>query len=288
MCFNNDKDTISALESLRKSHYRSMEVFLVDNSSRTYAYFDKDKLYALADCVVTAKNKGFAAASNIGIKYALAKNFSYVWLVNNDLFVEPQTLNNLLDAIRSYPKASCSCPKILFSDDPTKIQFAGGFKPNEPSHWSPRGSWETDKESYNYIQEVDWVSGGCMLMGVQAIKDIGLLDERFFIYYEDVDWCLRAKKRGWACLYVGTTKVSHKTGRSVKEAVKYYYPRAQFLFLAKYYPYLLFTALKKYNSHFLLAHLKQKDWAGVLMDVKVYLGFFFKWFWAGLISPLHH
>jgi GT2 family glycosyltransferase len=224
---------------------------------------------------ITSPNRGFAAACNLAIKRALNNGYEYIWLVNNDLFVEPSTLSVLLDAMQSDERVAAVAPKILYDDQPEVIQYAGGFARSECSPWFPRGDSETDTGRYDFIEPVDWTSGACMLISAEAIRNVGLLDESYFLYYEDVDWCIRAQNRDWKSLYVGTCQVRHRASRSTVEVKDYYTPRARFIFLAKHYPHLLGSALRQHYHHRLLPHLKQRNPKESITDFRIYLSFFY-------------
>ena len=236
---------------------------------------------------ITSPNRGFAAACNLAIKRALAKGYEYIWLVNNDLYVESSTLSALLGAMQAEERIAAVAPKILYDDKPEMIQYAGGFARSDCSPWFPRGDWETDTGRYDSIERVDWTSGACMLMSAQAIRDVGLLDESYFLYYEDVDWCMRAKRHDWTCLYVGTCQVRHGASRSTASVRDYYAPRALLIFLAKHYRHLLGPALRQHYHHRLLPHLRQRAPKESMTDFRVYLSFLYYYITNRFRSPAH-
>jgi GT2 family glycosyltransferase len=277
--YRNDVDTRRCLERL--GELPNVSVLLVNNGGDSQV---EPQQWVET---ITSANRGFAAACNLAIKRALSNSYEYIWLVNNDLFVEPSTLSALLDAIQSDQRIAAVAPKILYDDKPEMIQYAGGFARTDCSPWFPRGDWEMDTGRYDLIEPVDWTSGACMLISAAAISDVGLLDESYFLYYEDVDWCIRAKRSDWKSLYVGTCQVRHGASRSTVGVRDYYTPRARFIFLAKHYPHLLGPALRQHYHHRLLPHLKQRAPKESLTDFKVYLSFFYYYITRGLRSVAH-
>lgn len=272
---NNDRDTVECIRQLRGSTYPALSIYLVNNGASRPASED-NRLRAVSDCFIRTSNKGFAAACNRGVKWAMKGGFDYVWLVNNDLQVEADTLSSLVGALGDACAACCS-PKIVYSSPGGGVQFAGGLARNDAAYWLPRADFEADTGQYEYLQEVDWASGACMLVSISALRKVGLFDEGYFLYYEDVDWCIRAVNSGWKCLYVGSATVRHKASQSTSRVKCYYHPRAHLLFLAKHYPSLVVPALRRYYHHSLRPHIVSKSWGEVALDLRVYAGFAWRW-----------
>ena len=277
--YRNDADTRRCLKRL--AEVPNVSVLLINNGGGSQV--EPEQWVE----TITTRNRGFAAACNLAIKRALSQGFKYIWLVNNDLYVESSTLSALLDAIRGGERIAAVAPKILYDDQPGMIQYAGGFAPGDCSPWFPRGDWEMDTGRYDRIEPVDWTSGACMLISADAIREVGLLDESYFLYYEDVDWCIRAQPLGWRCLYVGTCEVRHSASRSTAGVRDYYSPRARLIFFAKHYPHLLGPALRQHYHHRLLPHLKQRAPKESLADFKVYLSFFYYYLTRRLRAAAH-
>jgi GT2 family glycosyltransferase len=277
--YRNDEDTRRCLKRL--AEMPNVTVLLVNNGGGSQV---EPRQWVET---ITSPNRGFAAACNLAIKRALTNHYEYVWLVNNDLFVESSTLSALLGALQAEERVAAVAPKILYDDKPEMIQYAGGFARSDCAPWFPRGDWETDLGRYDFVEPVDWTSGACMLISSQAIRDVGLLDESYFLYYEDVDWCIRARRRDWKCLYVGTCQVRHRASRSTAGVRDYYTPRARLIFLAKHYPHLLGPALRQHYHHRLLPHLKQLAPKESMTDFKVYLSFFYYYITRRFRSAAH-
>ena len=178
------------------------------------------------------KNQGFAEGNNIGIKQALNKNADYVLLLNNDTVVEPSFLKELVKAGES--------------DEKTGILGPIGGKIN----------WLYTK-GIHVIKNNDYISGVCMLVRRSVIKEIGLMPEEYFLYFEDVDWCLKARKAGYKCVLVPKSKIWHKVSSSAKAesfSYIYYHFRNGLLLAKKNAPF--FIKLLAYFVSFLV-YLKQ-------------------------------
>lgn len=156
------------------------------------------------------KNLGFAGGNNIGIKQALNKKVDYVLLLNNDMVVDKNFLKELI--------------KVGESDEEIGILGPIGGKIN----------WLYTK-GIHVIRNNDYITGACMLVKLEVIKKIGLMHEDYFLYFEDVDWCIKAHKAGYKCVLVPSSKIWHKVSSSANaESFSYiYYHFRNGLLLAK-------------------------------------------------------
>ena len=109
----------------------------------------------------------------------------------------------------------------------------------------PRGDFTQNLNDFSYIEKVDWVSGACMLIKTSAFKKIGIFDSSYFLYYEDVDWSVRAQKLGYLNYYNGNVNIFHKQSRSTAYVKSFYKWDSHFLFLLKYFPKIIIPSLKK-------------------------------------------
>jgi len=172
--------------------------------------------------IQTEKNLGFAGGNNIGIKYALVKDdFEYIWLLNNDTVIDMGALAYLVEEAESYKKFSKKVgmigSKLLYFDNPSIIQGVGGkynkwFAKSKHigAYEKDRGQW--DKQYINF----DYVIGASMLISKDFIRDIGLMCEDYFLYFEDVDLAIRGRQKGWILGYCCKSKVYHKEGTSIR------------------------------------------------------------------------
>lgn len=214
--YNNPKDTLECVHSLMKNNFDSYEVILIDNGSKDGSVDILRQLepeYPDLIFVINQKNLGFAGGNNIGIN--LSKGDA-ILLLNNDTVVKEDFLDGLMQQASLLPEAGVLCPKIYFYDRPDTIWFAGGY-----IDWKYDGTHigygKKDNSSYNSPLTCEYVTGCAMLIKREVIKKIGLLDESFFAYQEDVDFCIRARKGGYKCMYIPSPNVWHKAGATSKK-----------------------------------------------------------------------
>jgi GT2 family glycosyltransferase len=215
--WNGWKDTLECLESLFDVNYSNYDVVVVDNNShddsviqiKDYAPNKELKL------IENEKNYGFAEGNNIGIKYAL-KYFKpdYILLLNNDIVVDKDFLKELVNIGKSDDKIGILGPKIYFYDKPDVIWSAGckiSWKLGRGLHI---GIGQTDHGQYDNPKKVEYISGSAFLIKKGVINKIGLMDKKYFLYFEESDWTLRANQAGYKSLYVPNAKVWHKVSQS--------------------------------------------------------------------------
>lgn len=239
--WNGWQDTIECLGSLQKVYYPNFEVAVVDNGSTDesvqkideFLKSPQNKLQA-ASCELQA-NLGFSGGNNAGIRYALKHGTDYVLLLNNDTTVAPDFLSKLVEAGESDPLIGVAGPLIFFYHDPSRVWFAGGkinWLMNKGTHLHYQ---ETDRGQLSHNFETDYITGCALLIKREAVERIGLMTEDYFLYYEDADWSIRAKKAGYKIVLVPEAKIWHKVSSSIKElsAPYVYYHVRNGLLLAK-------------------------------------------------------
>ncbi len=156
-------------------------------------------------------------------------------LLNNDVTVDSRFLDELVRAAEERPDAAALCPKIYFRDRPTVICSTGGRVTAWAGTARQVGRDEEDRGQYERVAARDYADGACMLIKREALERVGLLDEEYFAYWEETDWCARAAEAGYKCYYVPGARVWHRTARSQAPDAEYYYlfRRNAFLFLRK-------------------------------------------------------
>lgn len=171
------------------------------------------------------KNGGFAFGNNGAIAPALKSDHppDYVWLLNPDTVVRPGALKELVRFLETHPDAGLAGSRLEDPDGtrqmsafpfPTLLgEFNHGARFGPLHRRLPRWACEPEIHETNPVQ-ADWVAGASLLVRKAVFDRIGLLDDGFFMYYEEVDFCLRARREGWTCWYVPTSKVVHLVGQS--------------------------------------------------------------------------
>jgi hypothetical protein len=191
----------------------------------------------------TGGNLGFAAGNNVGIRYALARgDADYVWLLNNDTVVDPGALAVMVERAESDPDVGMVGAKLLYYDEPATVQaIAGGMLTRWQGLAMHVGAGTADDDSWKEPLEVDCILGACLLARSAVVREIGLLDEIYFMYSEELDWCWRARTNGWKLVYAPGSVVWHKVGNSVGHASplqEYHSARGTLIFSRKHFPRL--------------------------------------------------
>lgn len=210
---------IEALRSIYSSTQSvSFEIIVIDNASRDGTCEQLQSEFPNVRVILNEANLGFGRATNQGIRVSVGR---YVLLLNNDTLVLPETFNRLVEFMDSHPEAGICTPKVLNRDGTLQKQcrrsfatpwdlfcyFSGLSKVFPHSRLFAR--YLVTYQDENAIHTVDAVSGSCMLIRREVIDQIGLLDERFFAYQEDADYCFRAHKAGWEIYYYPLAQIIH-------------------------------------------------------------------------------
>jgi GT2 family glycosyltransferase len=211
---------------------QAAHIIMVDNGSTDGSYWFVEKNYPQVEIIRHTKNKGYAGGVNPGFKRAMEENAWYVAPFNNDAVADPEWLENLVKFLDTNPNYGIATPKVASSDG-KHLDSTGDYYTN----WGlpyPRGRGETDIRKYDSQTEIFGGSGAASLYRVSMLREIGLLDEDFFAYYEDVDISFRAQLAGWKVAYVPQSIVYHElntTGKRIKGFFTYQ--------TVKNYPWLL-------------------------------------------------
>ena len=166
-------------------------------------------------------NLGFAGGNNVGIKYLINKEETdFIFLLNNDVVVSKDFLTPLIREMKSNENIGIIGPKIYYYNNHLKIYCAGcdlSCSPLKGIVINERGKGNIDKGQYNKVEDVGYISGCCLGIRKEIVKTVGLMDERFFLYFEDTDWILRIKQFNWRVIYTPKSKVWHKGSHTVGE-----------------------------------------------------------------------
>lgn len=173
------------------------------------------------------KNYGFAEGNNIGIRYALRNlNPDYVLLLNNDTVVDTDFLRELVDVAESDLSIGFAGPKVFYYDFNSRddvISVAGIDLLMNRGYYHRIGAGEVDLGQYDQVRIVDFVEGSCLLARSKALRDVGLLNSRYFAYWEETDLCVRGHEIGYKSAYVPKSRIWHKVSSSAPSTMKTYY-----------------------------------------------------------------
>ena len=219
--WNAGEVVIPCLQSIQKSDTDYLHnVVIVDNHSTDGGEEKIKTLFPEVNLIRNKENYGFSKAVNIGLKFFERK---YYLLLNPDTEVMPDTIPKLITFMESNETVGIAGPLIYSSEKIPELSF-GAF-PNPWNEFGQRKRFyrlqrkEPDaiqwiKQKMNKSLEVDWVSGACFLIRKEVIQQVGYLDENFFAYFEDIDYCYRAYKSGWRICYYPLTRIQHIRGYS--------------------------------------------------------------------------
>lgn len=212
--WNGKNDTLECLASLQHIAYPNYRIILVDNGSTDGSVEAFEKEYPEITLIKTGANLGYAGGNNVGINYALEHDADYILLLNNDTIVDPDLLNHLVAADQALPDGSVLGPKIYYFDEPKSLWYAGAKWLPDKLHFIHLGSHEIDGPQFNDIRETDYITGCALFARADTFRSVGLLDEAFYLTYEETDWCYRAKASGHQCYFVPEAKIWHKVSSS--------------------------------------------------------------------------
>ena len=207
--------TKKCLKSLSRVSYENFQIILVDNASRDESGSKLNREFKPKKYFSNSKNLGFTGGNNIALEN-LDKSFDYVLLLNSDTEVEANFLQPLVTRMASEPNTGAIQPVIFNYKNSKTIWNAGG------SFNRFLGTSDTigkGKQFDSLVKEkfTEWISGCCILIRREALEKVGLLDDRFFAYYEDVDWSLRMKESGFDLGVEYKSIIFHHQGGSTKE-----------------------------------------------------------------------
>lgn len=200
----------------------------------------------------TGANLGYAGGNNVGMRYALARaDVEHIWLLNNDTVVAPDALSRLVERLAAVPRAGMCGSTLRYYDAPAAVQTLGGFSYNRWLGTSrplrPDGRRRLDARAIE--RRLFGIQGASVLVTRTFLERVGLLAEEYFLYFEEQDWAVRARRAGCALAFAAASVVYHKEGSATggrSRATKakstlsdYHLIRSRLLFTRKFYPYAL-------------------------------------------------
>ncbi len=233
---NRKADTLACLSSLHAGTYPNLKIILLDNASTDGSVEAVRSAYPEVEIMELQSNLGYAGNNNVGIEAAMARGADWVFVLNEDTILEPECITRLVEAGAADSRIGILGPMVYHHDEPEIIQSAGGVLTTD---WRSMHTGQNEKDvgQFTAPRSVDWISGCAILVRRPVIEQVGSLDERFFYYWEETEWCLRAHKAGWSVIQVPAAKLWHKgVQRDYRPGpnVTYYNTRNRFLVFAKH------------------------------------------------------
>lgn len=215
--WNGLEDTRSLLRTLERCRVPEgwrLEVIVVDNGSSDGSVGALGREFPAVELVALGENRRFAGGNNAGLARALERGADAVMLLNNDTEADPGLVERLLLALDQHPGAGAVAPLIYFAAPSDRIWYAGGRLVPALGLAAHRGLRSRDDGRFRSVEDTGYLTGCCLLATREAWERVGPLDERYFIYAEDADWCLRARAQGLRLLFVPTARLWHKVSAS--------------------------------------------------------------------------
>lgn len=235
-------DTVRCVESLRRSDYRNQSLVVVDNGATEHTAAALSSALPTTTIISSHENLGYAGGNNLGITYALRRHADAVWLLNPDTEVEPSTLSLMVETLSSRPMAGIIGCRVLDGRSPGDVIWSNG----ERIDWEEGGATahidagRPDREVPAVTPHgTDYVTGACMLVRRDVFDQIGLLPERYFLYFEETDFNTRARQTGWELLIDPRARIRHyqrSYERLPSPRYVYYYVRNRLLFGQRFAP----------------------------------------------------
>lgn len=283
--WNGWEDTVECLESLEKLAYPNYSVVVVDNNSSDRSVGHIRNQFSDIRLIESNTNRGYAGGNNLGVEYALAHNADYVWLLNNDTVVDQQALSALVKRMEEDSTIGICGSKLLYYHQRDTIQaLAGGgynrwFALTDNFGEKQPASTVIDREAIE--AELDFIIGASMLVSRSFLEEVGLLCEDYFLYYEEIDWGIRAGSK-FDLGFAPKSLVYHKEGASIEASNRnknnksrlsdYYLVRNRFKLTYKFYPHLL-PLMYITTIWTIVNRIRRGQWGRIPMIIKLMFTF---------------
>lgn len=239
--WNGKVDTLACLNSLHRMTYTNFQVLVIDNGSTDESISAIRTDHPWVEVIETGINLGYAGGNNVGMKHAVANGADFVLVLNNDTEVAPDLLDRLVEASQQHPAAGILGPRLYYHHDPERIWFAQGIWSNREIYFTWPGQGLKETEFGIEQTETDYVCGAALFFRAEVARRIGYFDERFFLVFEEADWCYRARKAGFETRMVPSARVWHKVGASFGSEASplraYFSARNSLLWISSHMPF---------------------------------------------------
>ena len=191
----------------------TLDILVIDNGSGDGS---AEKLHRelppTVELLTLPENLGFGRGNNVGLRRALDEGYDHALLINNDAFAAPDMLARLLAA--GEPSIALLSPKITYEARPDTLWFAGARRKRRTLDIADTGRGQTDGPAWSADRDADYLLGTCLLVNLAAVRSAGLFDERYFMYFEDLDWSIRLQRAGYRLRLVAGAHLAHRVAAS--------------------------------------------------------------------------
>jgi len=236
--WNGREDTLACLETVYKQNYGSLDVIVVDNGSSDATCEEVSQHFPEVQLVRLLENVGAVRGYNVGFRKALEADYPYLFLLNNDTLLAPDCIAELVIEAESAPDIGLVMPKIYYAGEPQRIWSVGTRANPLNLEIVQLGQNEIDEGQWKNSLDIDDAPFCAVLMKRRMMDEVGLPDEIFYFYYEDMDYCLRARRHGYrlrlAPAAIMWHKVSSSSGGSDTPRERYWMARSSVLYFRKH------------------------------------------------------
>jgi GT2 family glycosyltransferase len=229
LTWNRRDDVLRCAASLPRLSYPEVTPVVIDNGSQDDTVAALRSRHPHLAVIEQRANLGYAAGNNAGIRWALERGADYVQLINSDTEVTPELTSELVRVAESDPRIAVVGCRNLLMEDPTRLWGAYSTLTYGPFLVRSDGAGVPDGPTWQVVRDVDAVIGNGYLWRRAALEGVGLLDESFFGYHEDVEWCERARRAGWRVVYAGRAAIVHRGGSASAPGHARVFPARYFL-----------------------------------------------------------
>ncbi len=236
LVYNKWEQLRKCLSALRASTYENLRVIVVDNCSSAPPPGDLLPLLERYQYIRNERNLGYAGGNNVGIRWALRIGAEYVLILNDDAYVDEDCIDSLVTVLETNPNAGAVGPTVLRASEPDTIQSAGGMWSETRLRSYQRDEGKRTHRLHRTTPSAFYIDGCCLMLRLSALEEVGLFYEGFFIYYEDIELCVRLLGAGYLSLVVPWTRVKHEVGGTFLRSSPfntYFSHRNRFLFVLK-------------------------------------------------------
>jgi GT2 family glycosyltransferase len=229
--YNSFEDTAECVRSVEALHYPRISVVIIDNASPNGSGILLQQTFTQHTVILSDRNGGFAAGNNIGIRYALEHNADYIFIVNDDATVTPDILNHMVGYAEKHADVGLLSARVYFPGTTELFAAAGRFN-RLLCTGQNYGAIQIEKNETDHLKYVDYACGVLWLVRSEVFRTVGLMDEKYFMYFEDLEFSLRVLK-SYKMVYIPDAVAYHKTGsgkgwRNYSELYLYYHTRNRF------------------------------------------------------------